>query len=42
MKFGRFYTKHYEIDLFAPFREIINDIKRMRAINKKRRREEQK
>ena len=42
MRFGRFWTKHYEIDLFAPFREIANDIKRMREIKKKRKRGKRK
>lgn len=34
MKFNpfHFWTKDYEIDLLAPFREIVNDIKRMRKI----------
>lgn len=32
---GKFHTKDYEYDLFAPFREIANDIKRMIKIRKK-------
>lgn len=37
MKFNpfHFWTKDYEIDLLAPFVEIIKDIKRMRKIKKK-------
>lgn len=41
--FGKFHTKNYEIDLFAPVREIAKDIiKMIKADTRNRRRAKRK